>query len=250
MSKKSFFNYERIGKVALALLMGLGMSLSASAFDLDANGYIFAYDLNTDLTKGNYSFEFGNPTSTMATASGTSVVLKPWRDVCDVGTAGDKDTVWGCDGSGPNKNYGKKFLESLVYNTVKTSVAQTGSFKACIGAGTLDSDPAYSVQGYVKIFNEDFSQVWFEKTAAGPCFDIPYTIDGSATVQLQKGFIVSGPNALKGYNKTTTAYIGAASLPAPASANRPANAIPVLPLGALLGLVGLLGLLAARRLKA
>jgi len=251
MSKKSFFNYERIGKAALALLMGLGITLPTSAFELDANGFINVFDLNADLTKGaGPAFGFNNPTSTMATVTGTTVVLKPWRDVCDLGTAADKDTYWGCDGSAPNKNYGKKFLETSVYNTSQTNVAQTGSFKACIGGGTLDSDSAYSVVGFVRIFKADFSEMWFEQVATGPCFEIPYTIDGTATVQLQKGFTMSGPNALSTYDKTTTVYLNATALPASGAGSRDPNAIPVLPLGALLGLVGLLGLFAARRLKA
>ena len=129
-------------------------------------------------------------------------------------------------------------------------MAQTGSFKACIGGGTLDSDAAYSVVGFVRIFNADFSEMWFEKVEAGPCFEIPYTIDGTATVQLQKGFTMSGPNALATYDKTTTVYLNATALPASGAGSRDPNAIPVLPLGALLGLVGLLGLFAARRLKA
>lgn len=231
-----------------AVGMALGVSLSAAALDLEPQVYIEAYNMNADLSKnGGQLFNFQKPLAEIASVAGTSVTLNAWKGVCE-STQADKDTYWGCDGSGPSTSYGKVFLDVYTYENQTTAVAQTGSFKGCFG-GLLDDDAGYTVEAYVKIFNQDYSQTWYEAFQPGICYDIPYTIDGTATVQFQKGFRISGPNALATYNKNATAYIGATALPGPASANRPADAIPTLPLTALLGLITALGLFAGRRLK-
>ena len=209
-----------------------------------------AFVLQNDLTKGAYQFGFGwDPTNAGAgiTQTGTTLTLKPQTVTCD-GNAGDKDTFWGCDGSGANKDYGKVWQDILYYDNNLTNAAQTGKFTACIGGGDLDT--TYSVQGFVKVFSADFGALFYEAYADGPCFAIPYTIVGDATVNLQRGVILGGPNGLsaKDYGEQYV-YLGATALPAAGGGNMDPNSIPVLPLGGLLGLIGIIGLFAARRLK-
>jgi len=213
-------------------------------------GFSNAFVLKDDLTKGAYQFGFGwDPANTGAglTQTGTTLTLKPQTITCD-GNAADKDTFWGCDGSGTNKDYGKVWQDILFYDNALTGTAQAGNYRACIGGGDLDT--TYSVQGFVKVFSEDFGALFYEAYADGPCFSIPYTIVGDATVNLQRGVILGGPNGLsaKDYGEQYV-YLGATALPAAGAGNKDPNSIPVLPLGGLLGLIGIIGLFAARRLK-
>ena len=75
-------------------------------------------------------------------------------------------------------------------------MAQAGHYKACKGGGDLDS--AYKVQGFVKAFNADFSQLWYDAYADGPCFSILYTTDGAATVSFQRGVVLGSEIGLSG----------------------------------------------------
>ena len=106
--------------------------------------------------------------------------MKPQTITCD-GNAGDKNTEWGCDGSGPNANYGKNWQDLLFYDNVLTNAAQAGNFKACIGGGDLDS--TYKVQGFVKVFNADFRNFGMKRTLTGLVFlsPIPSTVQPPLT---------------------------------------------------------------------
>ena len=246
-NQKRSFARKFIAPLAAAFVASF--SIAGLAVEIDG-GYSNVFVLNNDLTKGGFKFGFGwDPANAGAgvTQTGTTLTLKPQTITCNGGAA-DKDTEWGCDGSGPNANYGKNWQDLLFYDNVLTNAAQAGNFKACIGGGDLDS--TYKVQGFVKVFNADFSQLWYEAYADGPCFSIPYTIDGAATVNFQRGVILGGPNGLSGkdYGEQYV-YLGATALPASGGANRDPNAIPVLPLGGLLSLIAIVGLLAARRLR-
>jgi hypothetical protein len=237
--------------IATALACTFSSAISANSnVDVTAGGYSFVFAVNNDLTKGNAKYDFGwdpKGAGAGATQNGTTVTLKPQTITCD-GNAADKDTEWGCDGSGPNKDYGKNWQDILFFQTDEKSNAETSTFKGCIGGGKLDS--TYTVKGFVKVLKQDFTQTYFYEAKEGPCFSIDYTIVGDATVQLQRGVILEGPNGLSGkdYGEQYV-YLGATALPAVASANRDADAIPVLPLGGVLGLIAILGLLGSRRLK-
>jgi len=236
--------------IATALACTFSSAIFAdSNVDVTQGGYTFVFSVNNDVTRGNAKYDFGwdpKNAGSGATQTGTTVTLMPQTITCD-GNAADKDTEWGCDGSGPNKNYGKNWQEILYFQTDRKTAAETSTFKGCIGGGNLDA--AYTVKGFVKVLRDDFQQTFFNEAQEG-CFSIDYTIVGDAPVQLQRGVILDGPNGLSGkdYGKQYV-YLGATSLPAVASANRDADAIPVLPLGGLLGLIAILGLLGSRRLK-
>ena len=127
-NQKRSFARKFIAPLAAAFVASF--SIAGFAVEIDG-GYSNVFVLNNDLTKGGFKFGFGwDPANAGAgvTQTGTTLTLKPQTITCD-GNAGDKNTEWGCDGSGPNANYGKNWQDLLFYDNVLTNAAQAGNSK-------------------------------------------------------------------------------------------------------------------------
>ena len=266
MKKKLVSSLKRsclLGTVAAFGTFASTQTVASTDVVIDG-AYSIVFSLNADGSPGDKLFEFGwNPADPQFSQSGTTLTIKPQTTTCD-GDADDKDSVWGCDGSGPVDGYGKLYQQLLFFDTdEKGSVAEPETFfEACIDDSSLD--PGYMVEGFVKVLSQDFSATFYEAYSSNPefqtgpgCFAIPYTIVGDAIVQLQRGIIINGPNGLSGVDYgSSTAYLGATELPGggggsggsnPGSGNP--NAIPTLPTVGLMMLAVMAGLMGRRQIR-
>ena len=243
--------------IAPVVTAAVGAFFSLGSFassDITVDGaYSVVFALNGDGTAGAYQFDFGwNPADPQFSQNGTTLTIRPQTTTCE-GSAPDKDSVWGCDGSGPVAGYGKLFQELLFYETLeKGSVAEPETnFEGCIDSSGLDA--GYTVEGFVKVLSQNFADTYYFETGTG-CFSIPYTIVGDAIVQLQRGIIIKGPNGLAGADYgSSTVYLGATSLPGsgggPVVTPGDPNAVPTLPTYGLMVLAVLAGWLGQRQLR-
>ena len=247
---------------AISSLFGgaLLAALATTTHATDMNGgYSEVFAVNADATAGaredwggpaGYSFDISVDYSGVS-QSGQTVVLYPQAVTCN-SDANDKDTYWGCDGSGPADGYGGKFENRLVYEDSDLASVSTGVWQGCFASGG-DLDEAYTVEAFVKILKADYSETWYFETDDSQCWSIPWTSEDTVAKKLQMGFILSGPNGLAGVDYgSQTAYIGLTSLPSdgPLVPSGKPNAVPVLPAGGVLGLVALMGYLVRRKLRA
>lgn len=254
---------------AAATLGAFTCTQATASTDVVIDGaYSIVFSLNPDGSPGGYQFDFGwNPADPQFSQNGTTLSIKPQTTTCD-GDAADKDSVWGCDGSGPVAGYGKLYQQLLFFDTdEKGSVFEAETFfEACIDDSGLDA--GYSVEGFVKVLSQDFSATFYEAYSSNPdyqtapgCFAIPYTIVGDAIVQLQRGIIINGPNGLSGVDYgTAMGYLGATELPGGGGANPGSgggsnpgssnpNAVPTLPTLGLMLLAVMAGLMGRRQLR-
>ena len=234
---------------AAAALPSMG---SFASSDITVDGaYSVVFGLNADGSAGAQQFDFGwDPANPQFSQNGTTLTIKPQTTTCE-GNAADKDTVWGCDGSGPVAGYGKLFQDLSFFQTnEKGSVPEAETnFEGCIDASGLDS--GYTVEGFVKVLSQNFADTYYTQSGTG-CFSIPYTIVGDAIVQLQRGIIIKGPNGLAGADYgSATVYLGATSLPSSGSAGNTAdpNAVPSVPAYGLVLLALLAGWIGQRQLR-
>lgn len=243
-------------RAAISSLFGgallAAVATTTHATDLNG-GYSLVYELNADATAGaavgwvGYSFDLVENAGVSQT--GQTVVLYPQSVTCN-SDAADKDTYWGCDGSGPADGYGGKFESRLVYENELHSRIETDVWQGCFAANS-DLDEAYSVTAFVKVLSPDFTQTWFYEEDDSQCWSIDYVLEDAAEKNVQLGFIISGPNGLAGVDYgSQTAYIGLTSLPTDEVPNGQPNAVPVLPAGGVLGLIALMSYLVRRKLRA
>ena len=94
----------------------------------------------------------------------------------------------------------------------------------------------------------NYDTYYEEYDGSGACYSIPWSIAGDADVILQRGVMISGPNGLADADYgSSTVYLNTTAVPGAPEPGDP-NAIPVLPLGGLLGMIALLGVFGIRRL--
>lgn len=228
------------------------LSVASSATNL-SGGYSNVFALNNDFSKGAYQFGFGwDPANAGSgiTQAGNTVYLTAQNITCN-GNANDKDTVWGCDGSGPIAGYGKLIQDLLFFNEVTYANGDdpaSGVWQGCFGANDLAE--GYSRQAFVKVLQNggNYDTYYEEYDGSGACYSIPWSIAGDADVILQRGVMISGPNGLADADYgSATVYLNTNAVPGAPEPGDP-NAIPVLPLGGLLGMIALLGMFGIRRL--
>jgi hypothetical protein len=197
--------------------------------------------------RGNYvtGFGWGDLSLAIANVNGSSVTLQPNGSLY---ADNPGDSFWRDNGgAGPG---GNKWVEMSVFGTqtIPASGSQsTETFTGCALSNTLAAP--YSAVAFIRVFSEDFSQLFGEVTAGtGGTFNLSIDITGDVNVQVQKGFQTSGPNA----NPADLPDLGAVniSIGAPCAASGPGGdgltKIPVLPIWALALLAGVLGLVGAR----
>ena len=176
-----------------------------------------------------------------AVQSGNNVTLAPNTSLCqdniDNNDAGGIE-YW-CDAG--------KWIEMLSYENTEVPQGTDPYVETFTGCFTNDEMPAgVTVSAFVKVLSADFSQTYAEEFQSSTCWDISFDILGDATVQVQKGFQVWGPNAdpRDGDPGSVTAVMGITQLPTPGNF---AEGIPATPIWALFGMAGLLALLGIRR---
>lgn len=179
--------------------------------------------------------------------SGNRVILKPNVHFCANAlgqTQADID-YWCYTPATPDKG---KWMMARTYTTTNVPVgpASTVEFEGCIVSNTL-TDHTFSA--FVRVFNADYSALWYEETDGNGSFSLPAALAGDAEVNVQVGFTLSGPTVspdqINDYGSVVV-DMGAACA-APPTAEADPNAIPALPLGGLFGLIGLVAWLGVRR---
>ena len=233
-------------------LLAACLSMASAATDL-TSGYSNVFALNNDFSKGGYQFGFGwDPANAGSgiTQSGNTVVLTAQKITCN-GDAADKDTVWGCDDSGPITGYGKLVQDLLFFNQTEKNAADgadSGVWRGCFGGNDLAD--GYSRSAFVKVLQNggNYDTYYEQYDGDSACYSIPWSVAGDADVLLQVGVMISGPNGLAGIDYgSATVYMNRTALPSAPAPGDP-NAIPALPLGGLLGMIALLGFFGTRRL--
>lgn len=234
--------------VALVAVLSTLTAFSQGARAQSIDGAFFAVSELTNGAKGSFVFGsgFGELPKAVALVSGSNVTLAPNFSLYE---ENPDDGFWRDNGgAGPG---GNKWVEMSVFGT--ETIAASGSestqtFTGCANSNTLASP--YTSIAFIRVFSEDFSQLFGEVTAGtGGTFDLSIPLAGDVTVQVQKGFQTSGPNA----NPADAAALGTVNITigAPCAASGPgggavATKIPVLPIWAMALLVGVLGLVGAR----
>ena len=234
-----------------------GFSAGVTATTLDAGYWEVWENVAPYPTKGTRT-DWGGPAAITPTVpslaqlsqSASRVTLKANTNLCadNLGnTAADID-YWcyrpGLAGAGNTGHW--LVANTFDHTNVPVGPATTIEFSGCIVSNTLTD---HTVEAFVKVFNSDYSQLWYSETDGAGSFDLPATIAGDAEANVQVGFAMSGPTVhpddIDDYGSVVV-QLGEACAAPPTVAHDP-NAIPVLPIGGLLGLIGLVGWLGARR---
>ena len=187
------------------------------------------------------------PALAQFTQSGNRIVLKPNVSFCQnaLGQAQADIDYWCYTAATPDKG---KWLKtaSFDHTNVPVGPASTIDFTGCVVSNTLTQ---HSFTAFVKVFNSDYSQLWYEEYDGSGTFQLPATLAGDAIANVQVGFEMSGPTVspadIDDYGSVVV-DMGAACAAPPVGDADP-NAIPALPLGGLFGLIGLVAWLGVRR---
>ena len=230
-------------RLAGPALVAASMLASGAVSATTLNGGYFNWFAYTGGSAGGYisGSVWGNIPLAPAVQNGNQVTLGVNTSLCADQTDASGVTYWCTD---------KKWVEMLTYEntTVPAGASSVASFSGCFGNSTFTK---HTVKAFVKILSENYADTYAQDYSAdGACWDISFDILGDATVQVQKGFQVLGPNAdaanpVDGDDGAVVAYIGATVNPDQQSEGP--EGIPVLPLWALFGLAGLIGLMGFRR---
>ena len=153
---------------------------------------------------------------------------------------------------------GNKLTEANVFGEIATTPAgqDTFEFNGTVDAFTLDPDfytatgvADYNVSAYVKIDPAGAAVTERSPVSAAGTFSVSIDAKAAAGKAVQYGFTLTGLNA----NPADEAALGSVVFTiakaefVPIPTNPDPDAIPALPLGALLGLIGLVGWLGIRR---
>ena len=212
----------------------------------------FAAVSNLDPGPARGAFVFDTPFADLnlavATQSGANISIAPnFNFYAD----NPGDAFWrdnGGAGPGGNKWVDMSAFENTLVLGTGTMSEQT--FTACVNSNTLAS--GYTTTAFIRVFAEDYSALFGEVTApATGSIELSIPLAGDVNVQVQKGFLTSGPNAnpadaaTVGTVEVTVGAACAAAAPA-AGSGGPVSNVPVLPIWALVLLAGVVGLFGAR----
>jgi hypothetical protein len=243
-------SFLRSTGIALAFL---GLSSVAAATTIDAgywNPYFYGANPPSKGAAIDWSpngFVPDEPALAQFSQSGSRIVLKPNVSFCQnaLGQAQGDIDYWCYTAATPDKG---KWLKtaSFDHTNVPVGPASTVDFQGCIVSNTLTE---HTFTAFVKVFNSDYSQLWYEEYDGSGTFSLPATLAGDAEVNVQVGFEMEGPtvspNDIDDFGSVVV-DMGGPCAAAPTPEFDP-NAIPALPFGGLLGLIGLVGWLGLRR---
>ena len=249
--------YSFLRKIGIALAV-FSFSAGATATTLDAGYWEVWENVAPYPSKGARTFWGPNPAAITPTVpaqgqfsqSGGRVVLKPNTNLCsdNLGNPPADIDYWcyraGLAGAGNTGHW--LVASSFDHTNVPVGPASTIDFQGCIVSNTLKD---HTFTAFVKVFNSDYSAMWYEQYDGSGSFNLPATLAGDAEANVQVGFTVSGPTVhpddIDDYGSVVV-DLGGACVVAPTPEADP-NAIPVLPIGGLFGLIGLVGWLGLRR---
>lgn len=191
-----------------------------------------------------------DPTLAQFSQNGDTITLRPNTNLCsdNLGNAPADIDYWcyrpGQAGAGFTGHW--LVASSFDHTNIPVGPATTVEFSGCIVSNTLTD---HTFTAFVKVFNADYSQLWYEDYDGTNSFSLPATIAGDAEVNVQVGFTMEGPTVhpddINDYGSVEV-ELGDACVQAPTGRLGP-NAVPALPIGGLLALVGLVGWLGLRR---
>jgi hypothetical protein len=241
MLSKRFHNSLFAALVAIVATL-CAFSNAAKAQTIDQS-FVNAYFLDNG-GRGAYAFGFGYDVAlSIATVSGSSVTLQPNTHLYETGDP----AAWRDNGgAGPG---GGKWVEISVFDNEfypASGEEFTQTFTGCAVSNTLASP--YSSIAFIRVFDAGFNLIDERIANANGTFDLSIPVDNAIDVNVQVGFMTSGPNA----NPADLESLGSVgiSIGAPCAASGPGGdgltKIPVLPIWALALLAGVLGLVGAR----